>query len=142
MKDIEIAKQALEMGSTCAMARGGQIVYAGKGIGVKPLLAAFDAVNRYMQDSSVADTVVGKAAAVLMVLAEVSKVYGVVMSKGAVEYLKKHDIPCCYGELVEYIENRTGDDMCPLEKAVSDIEDPQEALVALRSKIAQLMAGK
>ena len=83
---------------------------------------------------SAADKIVGKAAALLFVLAEVSKVYGEVMSKAGLGVLRAHHIPCAYGTLTPYIVNRQGTGMCPMEETVQTIDDPKAAFDALLKK--------
>ncbi|MBQ1327343.1 MAG: DUF1893 domain-containing protein [Eubacterium sp.] len=50
---------------------------------------------------SVADKMVGKAAAMLFVKAGIKNVYGRVMSNAGFDYLMRHDVDASYGTLVE-----------------------------------------
>ncbi|HWQ50916.1 MAG TPA: DUF1893 domain-containing protein [Terriglobales bacterium] len=142
MSDIELARNALAQGHTCAVARGGRLLYAAEGIGVKPLLAALDASPADLKDSAVADTVVGKAAAVILVVGGAKTVHGEVMSRVAADYLNTHGVEYTSSRLVPNISNRTGDGICPLEQSVAGIDDPNEGLLALRERIKTLMAAK
>ena len=81
------------------------------------------------------DLIVGKAAALLFVYAGISYVYGEVMSTSATVVLTKHSVNFEYGTLTEKIINRKGDDICPMEKATLDIDDPQIAYLTLKAKI-------
>ena len=58
------------------------------------------------------------------------------MSKAGEKILKENNIEYEYGQLVENIINRSGDDICPMEKTVKDIDDYNEAYIALKNKIA------
>ena len=87
---------------------------------------------------SVADLVVGKAAAMLFARCGIVNVFAKTISKPALATLTKHDIPCEYGTLVDNIINRAGDDICPMEKAVLDIDDLDEAYEVLKAKLAAL----
>lgn len=91
---------------------------------------------------SAADRIVGKAAALLFVLANVSEVYGEVMSEAGLAVLQQHHIPCTYGTLTAHIVNRRGDGMCPMEQTVLAINEPMPAFKALQEKRRQLLAGK
>ena len=140
--DIEIAKGELSSEVTCVVVRDGVILHTASGIGVKPLLAIFDANKADLENASVADTVIGKAAAVILVLGKAKEVHGKVMSRSAADYLVRHGVNCSCLELVPLISNRTGDGMCPLEQSVSDIESPEAAIAALREQIKILMSAK
>jgi len=127
---------------TCAVARGGQVLYAASGNGVRPLLTCYRQRPQDLAGAEVADLVVGKAAAILLVLGGAAEVYGQVMSRPAIDYLEAHGILHSCGEQVPLILNRSGDGMCPLEASVVDIEDPQQGYAALLARIEQLMKGQ
>lgn len=81
---------------------------------------------------SAADLVVGKAAALLFVYAKVKEVYGKVLSEEAEKVLKEHGVPCSFETLAPHIINRSGNDICPMEKLVKDVENPAVALEILK----------
>jgi hypothetical protein len=87
---------------------------------------------------SAADKVVGKATAYLYCLLQVKAVHAQVMSGAAAEVLKKNGIDVTQDKLVENIINRAGDGICPFEAAVWDIHTPEEALPAIRKKMAEM----
>lgn len=62
--------------------------------------------NANLVGYTVADKIVGKAAAMLLVKLGVSAVYGEVASVGGVEFLRAHGVEVSYGSLVPYIVNR------------------------------------
>lgn len=133
--DLENAKRAL-FGRSVAFCKGSETV-AFDGKGISPLMQAIK--NGYdFQGFAVADAVVGKAAAMLFCKMKVAIVYGRVTSKSAFKYLSCHDIPCSYDVLTENIVNRTGSDVCPMEKAVCAIEDCEEGYIALSRAISDM----
>lgn len=107
--------------------------------GIKPLM-------QFIQEGKkgyyVADKIVGKAAAYLFILLEVKAVYADTISVAGLKVLEDNNIPVYYRQLVEYIINRTGDDMCPMEKTVKDIDDPKLAHQALAEKINEMQVKK
>ncbi len=111
-------------------------------IGVKPIMNVLRSDEEGLQDGVVADKVIGKAAALLLVLGGAKAVYGRVMSEGGKTVLEQHGIVCRYGSLVPYIENRTQTGMCPLEASVQEVEDPKQARVEIEKTIAKLMAAR
>lgn len=121
---------------TCVLCRGDD-VYTAVHRGVKPLIEWIDCGADF-KDFSAADKVVGKAAAFLYVLLGVSEVYALVMSEAAVDTLAKNGIVSKYEKSVPHIINRNGDGMCPMEQSVWDIDDPAEALDAIRKRLAEL----
>ena len=118
------------------------IFYCSNEIGVKPILSKLNENINFYKDADIEDTVVGKAAACLYVLAEIRFVYAHTLSESAKTYLEKNNIPFKYDELVKEIRNRTNTDMCPLEKSVIDIDDPILAKSALENTIKELMNQK
>lgn len=141
MKLKNTVKKMIDTGeATFVLVKGDKVVRHGSGNGVKPMLAAFEEDSRSMYKAEIYDKVIGKAAAMICVSAEVSYVWGKVMSLGAREYLTEHGVLAECETSVDFIENRTKDDMCPLEKAVRDISDPQDGIEAIRETIKKLMA--
>lgn len=105
------------------------------GNGVKPLLQNYEE----LADAIVYDKIIGKAAAVICVNAGAKKVYGKLMSKPAKEYLKKNGIKFSYDMLVDKIQNRAGDGICPLENCVLNEDDSKKGLIAIKKTIEELM---
>ena len=137
MTDLEKAKRLLSSeGYTCVLCRGEDVLSSHER-GVKPLLELID-TGRCVTDFSGADKVVGKAAAYLYVLLGVTKLYAGVISGHALDVLAKHGIYCEYGQLVPAIRSRDNRGFCPMESCVIGIDNPQEALLAIREKLIQL----
>ena len=86
-----------------------------------------------MQGAYVADKVVGKAAAYLYVLLGVREVYAAVLSRPALDVLERYNIGTVYDMLVQAIRNRTDTGFCPMETAVLDIDDANEAYKVLNN---------
>ena len=127
---------------TCAVVREGAVAATQSGLGVKPIRTLLATDPDLLKGAVVADTVIGKAAAMLLVRAGVVAVHGTVMSRSAADLLDQYQLPHRCDELVPMIINRTGDDMCPLEKSVLEIEDLDEAAAAIEATVARLMAQK
>ena len=135
--DLENAqKMLLEGDYTCVLQRGSE-VYTSTLRGVKPLVQWLES-DLDLSGFSAADKVIGKATAYLYVLLGVKDVYAHVISKSALEVLTKHGVSCRYGELTENIINRRGDGICPVEEAVMEIHEPQEAFEAVLKKMQEM----
>ena len=138
MTDTEITIRELEGHSIC-LCRSGEF-FTDDGRGISPVMR-FISEGRDLTGYSVADVIVGKAAAMLFVKAGIVSVHGRVMSESGKAFLETHGIPCSYDVLTDRIINRKGTDICPMEKTVADIDDPETAYTALAKKIAELRAG-
>ncbi len=135
--DLEKAIRLLETKqATCAFAKEEETFYSTER-GVAPLLKLLREENSLVGFSA-ADKVVGKAAAFLYVLLKVERLYAGVISKYALKVLNSYGVPVEYGELVEAIQNRKGDGFCPMETAVLDIDEPEEAVAAVMRKQEEL----
>lgn len=129
----------LQEGYTCIMFRDDKRLTS-RERGVKPLLSWLDSKENMAGFISV-DKVVGKAAAFLYVLLGVSAVYALVISEKALYVLERYGIDVIYDRKAEVIRNRDNTGFCPMEQAVWDIEEPKEALEAIREKY-NVLSGK
>ena len=102
--------------------------------GIRPLMKLIDD-KKDCKGYSAADKIIGRAAAFLYILLGVKNIYGEIMSKGAVELLKKEGINYEYKTLTDFIENRKKDGRCPMDEAVENCTTPQEACEAIRQKM-------
>lgn len=96
--------------------------------GILDLLALVQANDDILANAMVADKVVGKGAAALMVLGGVRRVHADVISKSALSLFEQNGVEVSYGKLVESIINRTGTDICPVEKLCAHCDTARECL--------------
>jgi len=138
---INEARERIKTGkAACVLMHGGVIVGEASGMGVKPILQFLENEPDLLKGADAADKVIGKAAAILLVLGGVQYVYGEIMSEAGRDFLKSHGVACSCGRLVARITSRDGTGMCPLEMSVADIDDPQAGYKAIKETIAVLMA--
>lgn len=81
----------------------------------------------FLRGASVADRVIGRGAALLLVKGGAREVYAQVISSGALEVLRCAGIETSFGKEVPNIINRTGTDICPVEKLTASTSSPDEA---------------
>ena len=130
---LEKAKSILlSTASTIAVVSNGE-VFTSQERGVKPLLHLLTEKKGFLKGASVADKVIGKAAALLMVLGEIKEVHTLIISEPAIKVFEKHNISCFYDKKVDRIVNRTGDGLCPMETLCLNVDDPQEAFDRITS---------
>lgn len=128
---IELNKTLLSGNHTIVVKKGDK-VFTSSDRGVKPLLHLLENEKDFLKGASVADKVVGKAAALLMVLGGVKEVHTGVISEPAAEVFEKHNITFFFDMKVERIINRKGDGLCPMETLCIDVEEPSEAFEKIK----------
>lgn len=137
---LEQAKAALQGELTfAAILKNGELFTSEKK-GIAPMMALLAEDERVLEGAVIADRVIGKAAALLMQKAGVAEVYGEIVSSHAIKAFASAGLPFSYGKEVEYIINRAGTGMCPMEQTVLKITSPEEAYTALKQKLAELSA--
>ena len=117
MNETEQALEALRAGHSCAVVRDGEIRVSDMS-GIRPLLDWLAEDPDCFRDAFVADKILGKAAALLLLYGGLSStargVYGEVLSDGAAGVFERKGIPYTCGKRVPHIINRRGDGICPM----------------------------
>lgn len=121
--------------------RNSNVYYTSNYTGVKPILSKLNQDKEYFKDADIEDTIIGKAAAILLVYGKINSIYAHILSEAGKEYLEQNHIPFKYDTLVKEIKNRTNTDMCPLEKSVMFIQNPIEGKLTLEKTIQTIMKG-
>jgi uncharacterized linocin/CFP29 family protein len=139
MLDIEIAKhRLLEKGFSLVIAKDRKIIFGTKQSGVSGFLSAIEELGREsLHGVSVADRIVGRAAALLCVYCGVKAVYAVVLSDGGKRVLKENSVSLEFENLVPSILNKQKTGTCPFEKLVLTISDEEEAYEKLKSCVSK-----
>ena len=132
MTDLQTAKNNLS-GHTIFLCKDGNCLYSEKR-GIAPMMT-FIAEGVDLAGYSVADVVVGKAAALLFVKCGIKNVYAKTLSQHGKRILELYRVNYEYEVLAEKIINRAGTDICPMERAVTNTDDPEEAYLILKDKI-------
>lgn len=135
MTDLQTAKFNLA-GHTICLCKDGACIASDKR-GIAPMMD-FMASGLNLAGYSVADIVVGKAAALLFAKSGIKSVYAKTLSRSGKKILELYGIKYEYETLTERIINRSGTDICPMEKAVSATNDPLEAYDLLKKAIKSL----
>lgn len=99
--------------------------------GVADLYRLLTEHPRMLKGARIADKVVGKGAAALMILGGVSEIYTPILSKHALTLLNGYDIKVSYDEVVDHIENRDKTEWCPVETLCRDLATPRECFAAI-----------
>lgn len=132
-KDILLENNHL----TCVV-KSGNTILRSEARGIAPLLGWIAADKHALRGAAIADKVVGKAAAMLMVYGGAARVYAAVISEPAADCFEKNGVAYTYDRKVDHIVNRAGDGMCPMEQCCLAIDSPDEAYRALKQKLADM----
>ena len=140
---VETGRRMIAEGKAeCVVIRGGRM-FSERGRGVSPLLEFHDHREAgFLRGATVVDKVIGRAAAMIAIAGGATRVHGELMSEDAKALLESRGVTVSYGTLVPRILNADRSDLCPLEKSVEGIDDPEQALTALRKRIEELRNGK
>lgn len=127
---------------TCYIFYHDLLVYKSTERGITPLLNYYRFYESRYNDLIIADKIVGKGAVVLSIILHAKKIYTPVISVIALEYAKRNNIDVCYKSVVPTIRNREKNGNCPIEKSVQNIENPTEALKAMKNTLLKLKKGE
>lgn len=104
--------------------------------GVADLLGLLSDKPAILRGASIADKVVGKAAASLMILGGVAALHTDVISRPALDLFSRHPgAEVSYDTVADYVINRTNTGMCPLETRCLNLSTPTECRDAIISFI-------
>lgn len=135
MTHQQAIEELLEKNCSLVIANG-EHTYIGHKPGVKDLYELLTLQPALLEGAFIADKVVGKGAAALMILGHVQAVYAHVVSRPALVLLEGAQIPVTYGECVENIINRTGTGICPVEQLCTPCATAQECLPLIENFLA------
>lgn len=133
---IYYAKELLNNSNSTCVAIKANRIYQSNLKGILPIICKLKEDPTFFDGADVADVVIGKASAMLLIYGNVHSIYTPLISDHAIEILNKHKIYYEYDKEVPYILNRKKDGMCPMEQTVLNIEDPKLAYNLLLSKIS------
>ena len=137
MSNLDRAREILSEGGYTCVICSDRDTQTSRQRGVAPLLKWLDeGIN--LSEYSAADKVVGKGAAYLYILLEIKELYADVISRPAYDTLKKYSVPVTYTTLTDNVRNRDNTEFCPIETVVMDIDNPKDALTAIRRKIEDM----
>lgn len=136
MKELSVVLKQLSLGCTCAASDGTTLLTSTKR-GVGPLLGWLEQ-GCDLRAFTVADKVVGKGAAFLYMLLGVKYLYAAVISRPALELLRKEGVYVSFTACVPAIRNRDNTGFCPIETAVLECNNAQQALVKIKERLKEL----
>jgi hypothetical protein len=135
MDDLEVAKQRLrDKKLNLVFVKKSKPIFETSREGLGGFLQAIEELNGNLFGSSVADKIIGRAAALLCAHSNIKTAFAVTLSQSALEILNNYNIYYEFETLVPTILNLRKTDKCPFEKLVENIHNPKKA----HEKIKQL----
>ena len=114
-------------GYSCTIANGGKIrTFTQRG--VADLYDLLTQEPEFLKGALIADKVVGKGAAALMILGGIKELYTDIISTKALELFRKSDVKVDFAQEVDFIWNRDRTGGCPVETMCSEVESAEEIL--------------
>lgn len=123
--------------SSCVVDNGVE-VRSFYGRGVSDLYRLLTEEPEFLTGAFIADKVVGRGAAALMILGGVNAVFARVISTPALEFFRTYGIEVEYTVEVPHIINRQGSDWCPLEKRCIHVATVEECRVIIDQFMQEL----
>ena len=128
MDDLDAAKQRLKTKNlSLVFAKNSKVIFETDREGLLGFLEAISELRDDLAETSVADRIIGKAAALLCTYSRVKAAFAVTLSDGGLSVLRDNQILYEYGKLVPSIHNLERTDQCPFEKLVENVSNPKEA---------------
>lgn len=138
IKDLELAKfRLLNQNLSLVIVKNGKVTFETKKQGIVGFLEAIEIFNEDLVSSSIADKIVGVAAAMLCVYTKISFVFANTISESGIKLLKENNINCEFGKKVPKILNRTKTDVCPFEELAMKSINYEDAYEKLKSLVKQ-----
>jgi hypothetical protein len=137
-RDLALAAFALQKGYSLVLVKGGKLIAAKEGRGIRPLLELVEERGGELQGASLADKVVGRAAAFLAAYVGLAGIYTRIISKPALDVLRKYGIEVAFAHQVPAILNRQKTGLCPMETLSATFKEPGEAPGKIRERLQEL----
>jgi hypothetical protein len=128
-------------GYSCTIANGGKIrTFTQRG--VADLYDLLTQEPEFLKGALIADKVVGKGAAALMILGGIKELYTDIISTKALELFRKSDVKVDFAQEVAFIWNRDRTGGCPVETMCSEVESAEEILPLIRDFLEKIRSRK
>lgn len=122
---------------SCTIANGGETRTFNQR-GVADIYDLLTGEPEFLKGASVADKVVGKGAAALMILGNIKELYADVISTKALELFRKSSVKVEFAQEVPVIRNRDHTGICPVETMCSEVESAEAILPLIRTFLEKM----
>ena len=133
----DLIRQLHEGGYSCVVRQGAEVrTFTRRGVADLYDLLCND--PDFLRGASVADKVIGKGAAALLILGGVRQLHADIISVGALELLRDQPIEVAWDTLSPHIENRDRTGRCPLDSTCAEARTAEECLPLIRDFIGRM----
>ncbi|QVK17870.1 DUF1893 domain-containing protein [Mycoplasmatota bacterium] len=122
----------LEPDKTCVLIHETKVIYESKENSVKPFVKYIYYHGLPKENTILIDKVIGVAIANVALYCKLNTVYGLIISKPALDLLQKNNVNVHYETLVDHILRRDKTDICPMEKKILTANSYEEAFNYLK----------
>lgn len=130
--DIDLAKKTLiDKNLKLCVVKNGKIVFESRKNGIVPMYDLYK--SNIKGNLAIADRFIGGGALRFIMEIGCDSIFSFVMSKDAINTIRENNIDLSYDRKVDKILNRTGDDLCPVEKISRENYDFKDFLNNLES---------
>lgn len=135
MNNIDLAKTTLlENKHSIVVVKENNVVYKSDKNGLLPIIDVYDSDKKILDGAAVADKVIGRAAALILIEANISKLYAQLISENAISILDNTNIKYEYDKKVKEIRNRDNTGMCPMEELSLATDNADELIRKVKEK--------
>ena len=136
LEDIEHIRQYIHSHDVSIIAmKNGNIIGTWKGNGVKPFLELITKHGSQLDGCVIGDRILGKASALLCRYVNAKAVYALQGTKKAIATLIVGGIINQVDDIIEYVQNKTKNGVCPFEQLLMQEDDPKKAYELLVQSI-------
>ena len=128
-------------GYSCAIANG-DIIRTFTQRGVADLYDLLTQEPDFLKGALIADKVVGKGAAALMILGGIKELHTDIISSKALELFQDSDIKVDFTEEVPFIWNRDHTGWCPVEAMCSEEKSAEAILPLIHNFLKRIRSGR
>jgi hypothetical protein len=126
-------------GMSLIIHREGHVIFRSSSKGLLPHLEAIRRLGREaLRGAVMADKIVGRAAALMMLYSLPSEVHAGIITIGGRRLLEGGGVRVFYSEEVEAVKVEDGEIYCPFESMVQGISNPEEAYKAIEARMGGL----
>jgi hypothetical protein len=125
-------------GSSLMVYKGGRLIFQSSSKGIRPHLEAIEQLGDTLHGSVMADKIIGRAAALLILHSGAAEAHAALVSTPGRQVLEQHGLKFTYAQETPHIKMQDGRIYCPFEAMVQGISDPAEAYRAITEKMRAL----
>jgi hypothetical protein len=131
-------KRLEESGMSLMVYKEGALVFQSAGKGISPHLEAWERLGAGLRGTIMADKIVGRAAAFMVVHSGAAEIHAAVLSRPGIEVLERYRVSYVAGGVVDNVLTVDGKIFCPFESMVQGIDDADVAFEAIVRKMHEL----